>query len=322
MNNTQKILVAIGVGVGVAFIYNRYKKGKPTTGSNATIKKENVNLQLPEETASANMSREEKEEYILDKVSATPQEVSSGFEGVRFVWNPNIEKMYPIGTIEEGQQPTFGEIFNSAEGDVLADIPSSVENAESSLKDLTDQELELIFRITKIMNENPSITSEEKAISQMGISNPNIVKLVRQKLRKRLNDIKIMKKDRNWRAKWESRKEKRRNRRKEFSEKMGFDKELFDRQVLKSCGGRFRSKADRKKCVEKVANKMRSRLRTDVRAEISSAPVSVKEEVNNTRQKSFSQQVINRKEGGMFAGHRWDGESNKHIESLVDAGLV
>lgn len=326
MNNTQKILVAIGVGVGVAFIYNRYKKGKPTTGSNATIKKANVNLQLPEETATANMSREEKEEFILDSVSATPQETSSGFEGVRFVWNPNIEKMYPVGTIEEGQQPTFGEIYNSAEGiTATAGAVSSVSVAEKYLKDLTDQEIELLFRITKKMKENPSIMSEEDAVKELNITNPNIMKVVKS-LKKRLNDIKIMKKDANWNANWESRKETRRKRRTQFSEKMGFDKDVFDKQTRKSCGLPPRlgkgNRANYKKCVQTLADKMRSRVKSEVATAVANAPVSEKDMINNARQKSFSQQVTNRKEGGMFAGHRWDGESNKQIESLVDAGLV
>jgi hypothetical protein len=326
MNNTQKILVAIGVGVGVAFIYNRYKKGKPTTGSNATIKKANVNLQLPEETATANMSREEKEEFILDSVSATPQETSSGFEGVRFVWNPNIEKMYPVGTIEEGQQPTFGEIYNSAEGiTATAGAVSSVSVAEKYLKDLTDQEIELLFRITKKMKENPSIMSEEDAVKELNITNPNIMKVVKS-LKKRLNDIKIMKKDANWNANWESRKETRRKRRTQFSEKMGFDKDVFDKQTRKSCGLPPRlgkgNRANYKKCVQTLADKMRSKVKSEVATAVANAPVSEKDMINNARQKSFSQQVTNRKEGGMFAGHRWDGESNKQIESLVDAGLV
>jgi hypothetical protein len=326
MNNTQKILVAIGVGVGVAFIYNRYKKGKPTTGSNATIKKADVNLQLPEETATANMSREEKEEFILDSVSATPQETSSGFEGVRFVWNPNIEKMYPVGTIEEGQQPTFGEIYNSAEGiTATAGAVSSVSVAEKYLKDLTDQEIELLFRITKKMKENPSIMSEEDAVKELNITNPNIMKVVKS-LKKRLNDIKIMKKDANWNANWESRKETRRKRRTQFSEKMGFDKDVFDKQTRKSCGLPPRlgkgNRANYKKCVQTLADKMRSKVKSEVATAVANAPISEKDMINNARQKSFSQQVTNRKEGGMFAGHRWDGESNKQIESLVDAGLV
>ena len=337
MNNTQKILIAIGVGVGVAYIYNRYRKGKATKTSTATGKQANGSFQLPEETATADMSREEKEEYILDTASATPQEVSSGFEGVRFVWNPTIEKMYPVGTITEGKQPTYGEIFNSAEGVTAsagaikiattnAGAISSVENAEKSLSDLTDQELELLFRISKKMRENPSVMSEEDAVRELGITNPNIIKIVRLKLKKRLNDIKIMKQDANWNAKWESRKENSKKRRKEFSDKMGFEKDAFDKQVRSTCGLPPRrgqgNKASYKKCVQNLANQMRSSVKTEIRSELSSAPVSVKDEINNSRQKSFTKQVTNRTEGGMFAGKRWDGESNQRIESLVDAGLV
>lgn len=326
MNNTQKILVAVAVGVGVAYIYKRYKKPKTTTGTNESSKGALISPD-PNATSNTQLTREEKEEFILDNVSATPTEMTSGFEGTKFVWNPIIEKMYPVGTITEGQQPTYGEIFNSAEGEMVADIPNSVKNAVSALKSLNDDELELLYQITKTMTENPSVKSEEDALSKIGVTNPNIIKIFTQKLKKRLNDIKIMKKDSNWGLEWKSCKEKRKNRRKEFSDKMGFDKESFDYQVRKSCGqpkGRLgeKNKAQYKKCVESVAYKMRSKIKTEVREEVSSAPVAVKSEISDARQESFKDQVINRVDGGMFAGKRWDGESNKQIESMVDARLV
>jgi hypothetical protein len=326
MNNTQKILLAVGVGIGVGYVYKKYYyKGKSTTKTNSpstTTTKES--FQLPEESVASNLSREEKEEFILDNVSASPQEISSGFEGVRFVWNPTIEKMYPVGTIQEGYEPTFGEVFNSAEGDVVADIPNSVENAEVSLKDLNDNELELLYRITKTMSNSPSIKSEEDAVKEMGITNPNIIKIVRQKLKKRLNDIKIMKKDANWKSKWSERKEKRKKRRNDFKEKMGFDKNDFDRVVAKKCGRKPKKGqvAQYKKCVETIADKMRSDIKNAVRSEISSAPVSLKDDLNNSRQKSFAKQMTNRSTGGIYGGERWDGESNAYVESLVDKGLV
>ena len=67
---------------------------------------------------------------------------------------------------------------------------------------------------------------------------------------------------------------------------------------------------------------MRSQAKSQVATAVASAPISEKDRINNRRQKSFTKQVTNRTEGGMFAGHRWDGESNRDIESLVDAGLV
>lgn len=329
MNNTQKLLLAVGVGIGVGYIYKKfYYKGKSTTKTNSpstTTTKES--FQLPQESVVSDLTREEKEEFILDNVSATPQEVSSGFEGVRFVWNPKLNKMYPVGTIEEGQEPTFGEIFNSAEGErrMASPILQSVENAEKSLNDLNEQEIELLFRIVKKMKENPSITSEEDAVKEMGITNPNIIKSVRQKLKKRLNDIKIMKGDVNWREKWAERKEKRKKRRKDFKNKLGIKKDSFDKIALKKCGRKplFKSKmASYKKCVESLANSISSKIKNEVRAEVSSAPVSVKNEINNERQKSFAEQMTNRSSGGIYGGARWDGESNAYVENLVDKGLV
>lgn len=326
MNKTQKILIAIGVGVGVAYLYKRYKKGKSTTGKTTTDTTKSVTgtLDLPEEAVASNLSREEKEEFILDNVSATPQEVSSGFEGTRFVWNPTYERMYPVGTIQEGKEPTFGEIFESAEGDKVANIAESVAVAESCLKDLNDQEIELLYRITKTMKNTPSVKSEEDAIKEMGITNPNIIKVVRQKLKKRLNDIKIMKRDSDWNEKWSNRKDIRKKRRDDFKQKMGFDKNDFDRVVAKKCGRKPQKGkvAEYKKCVEIVADAMRSQMKDSVRSEVSSAPVSVKDDLNNRRQKTFSEQIVNRRSGGMFRGQRWDGESNAYVENLVDKGLV
>jgi len=321
MNNTQKILVAVALGVGVAYIYKRYKKGN--AGTNESPKGALISPD-PNATANVQLTREEKEEFILDNVSATPQEMTSGFEGVHFVWNPNIEKMYPVGTIQVGQEPTFGEIFNSAEGESNSNL-NSVAVALSSLKSLNDDEIEVLYQVTKTMSENPSIKSDEDALSKLGITNPNIIKVFSEKLKKRLNDIKIMKKDSKWNYSWKSLKEKRKNRRKEFSDKMGFDKDSFDKQIRKSCGQKPRGlmgQAKYKKCVQSVADKMRSEIKSEVREELSSAPVSVKEDFNIARQESFKNQVTNRVDGGMFAGKRWDGESNKQIESMVDAKLV
>ena len=175
-----------------------------------------------------------------------------------------------------------------------------------------------------LFKQNPSITSEEDAVKEMGVTNPNVIKVVRQKLKKRLNDIKIMKKDANWNAKWNERKEKRKKRRNEFKEKMGFNKDRFDKITAKKCGRKPRKGqvAQYKKCVETIADAMRSKIKGNIRAEVSNAPVSVKDAINNRRQKSFAKQMTNRSTGGIYGGERWDGESNAYVENLVDKGLV
>lgn len=325
MNNTQKILIAIGVGVGVAYLYNRYKKGKTTKATTNSTKMAQGSFELPKEKEPTAMSREEKEEYILDNVSATPKELASGFEGTRFVWNPTIGKMYPVGTIEMGEEPAYADaVFLSAEGDILVEIPQSVEKAENVLKDLNDQELELLFRIVKKQNQNPSILTEEDAVKEMGVTNPKVLQVVKSKLKKIANDIKILKKDATWKERWNARKDMRKKRRKDFRKKMGFDKPVFDIQVAKICGRKPKrgKKAEYKKCVESVADAIRKDIKSTIREEVSESPVATKELLDKNRQRAFQEQITNRRTGAMFGGHRWDGESNAYVENLVDKGLA
>jgi hypothetical protein len=112
---------------------------------------------------------------------------------------------------------------------------------------------------------------------------------------------------------------------KDFKDKLGVNKDSFDKLALKKCGRKplFKSKmASYKKCVESLANGISSKIKNEVRQEISSAPVSVKNEINNERQKSFAKEITNRSSGGIYGGERWDGESNAYVENLVDKGLV
>lgn len=328
MNNTQKILIAIGVGVGAGYLYNRYMRKGTTLKSLATSSNTPTTIQVPESIV-GDMSREEKEEYILDNAFSTNQEDVSGFEGTRFVWNPTIGKMYPVGTIEVGQTPAYVDyVFSSADANnvnsVASSVPNAVDNACMILKELNDQELELLYQVVKKQQENPSIKNDEEALKEMGVTNENIFKVFRKKLKKRLNDIKILKKDKGWNAKWSEKKNKRVKRRNDFKERMGFDKSIFDKEVARVCGRKPKvgRKAEYKKCVQSVAKSISSKIKTEVRDEVSNSPVSVKDKITQERQQSFRKQVVNRRSGGMFAGHRWDGESNNYIESLVDNGIA
>lgn len=323
MNKTQKILIAVGVGVVGAYLYKRYRDKKaPASKKMADAKLEDAK---PVEKV-GELSRDEKEEFIIEKVGATPKEDASGFEGTRFVWNPVYGRMYPVGTIVEGQEPAYVDsVFLSAEGDVVADIPKSVEIAEKSLSELSDDEIELLYKVVKLQDEKPSV-SDNDAVKELGVTNPKALALFEMKLKKVLNDIKIMKKDKSFGDKWSIRKEKRKKRRQAIKEKLGINKSDFDKVAKKVCGRRptmSRSKlAQYKKCVEGVANKMRSEISSEVREAVATAPVSVKSEVSDERQSQFKKQVVGRREGGMFTGKRWDGESNAYVENLVDKGLI
>ncbi len=333
MNKTQKILLAIGVGVGVAYLYRRYmmpKKSASATITDADIS--TVTTTTPSTTSETEpKSRSEKEEYILDNAMASETETMSGMDGVSFVFNPKLGKFYPKGTLTYGEEPAYYEsIFYSADGDMKTNVPNAVENAESTLANMTDQELELAYRIVKYCKENPDARGNmEKVITGMNITNPRLIEFINKKLNKRLNDIKIAKKDASWKEKWANKKEMRKKRRKDFFDKVGVKKDIYDKAVEKSCGKRKRNVrlsanaiAKYRQCSENVAKKLRDEAKNQIRDAVSNAPVSTKAEISEMRQKQFARQLTNRRIGGVFAGKRWDKKSNNYTETLVSEGLV
>jgi len=333
MNKTQKILLAIGVGVGVAYLYRRYmmpKKSASATITDADIS--TVTTTTPSTTSETEpTSRSEKEEYILDNAMASETETMSGMDGVSFVFNPKLGKFYPKGTLTYGEEPAYYEsIFYSADGDMKTNVPNAVENAESTLANMTDQELELAYRIVKYCKENPDARGNmEKVITGMNITNPRLIQFINKKLNKRLNDIKIAKKDASWKEKWANKKEMRKKRRKDFFDKVGVKKDIYDKAVEKSCGKRKRNVrlsanaiAKYRQCSENVAKKLRDEAKNQIRDAVSNAPVSTKAEISEMRQKQFARQLTNRRIGGVFAGKRWDKKSNNYTETLVSEGLV
>ena len=329
MNKTQKILLAIGVGVGVAYLYRRYMM--PKKSASATITDADVSAIATKTSETDPKSRSEKEEYILDNAMASETETMSGMDGVAFVFNPKLGKFYPKGTLTYGEEPAYYEsIFYSADGDMKTNVPNAVENAESTLANMTDQELELAYRIVKYCKENPDARGNmEKVITGMNITNPRLIEFINKKLNKRLNDIKIAKKDASWKEKWANKKEMRKKRRKDFFDKVGVKKDIYDKAVEKSCGKRKRNVrlsanaiAKYRQCSENVAKKLRDEAKNQIRDAVSNAPVSTKAEISEMRQKQFARQLTNRRIGGVFARKRWDKKSNNYTETLVSEGLV
>jgi len=313
MNKTQKILLAIGVGVGVAYFYRRYMM--PKKSASATITDADISSTTTTTSETDPKTRSEKEEYILDNAMASETETMSGMDGVKFVWNPKLGKFYPTGTLTEEQEPAYYEsIFYSADGDVKTNVPNAVENAESTLANMTDQELELAYRIVKYCKENPDARGDmNKVIKGMNITNPRLIEFINKKLNKNLNDIKIAKKDASWNQKWADKKEKRKQKRKEFFDRTGVDKDTFNKAVEKNCGKRKRNvrlSADKvakyRQCSENVGNKLREKAKKEVRNAVDNSSVSKKSEITEIRQNQFANQVTNRSTGGMYAGKRWD----------------
>ena len=64
---------------------------------------------------------------------------------------------------------------------------------------------------------------------------------------------------------------------------MGFNKDRFDKITAKKCGRKPRKGqvAQYKKCVETIADAMRSKIKGNIRAEVSNAPVSAQVSVSS-----------------------------------------
>ena len=332
MNKTQKIALAIGVGIGVAYLYRKYMMPKKATAVTDN-KTDNKTVVATPTTSMVTepKNRAEKEEYIIDNAMASQSEMMSGMDGVKFVFNPQLGKFYPTGTLTIGEEPAYMQnVFSSANGEVKANLPNAVAIAERSVKSMNDEELELAYLIVKYCKENPSSTNDmQKAITGLNITNPRLIEFINKKLSKKLNDIKIAKKDVSWDKNWSMRKESRKKARKDFFDKVGVDKDVYDKAVAKVCGvlkpnARYTAEkiAGHRQCSENVATKLRKMTQNKTRKLVDEAPVEVKSDIANLRQKQFQQQVVNRSTGGMFAGERWDGNDNTYTETLVSEGLT
>jgi hypothetical protein len=211
MNNTQKILLAGLVGGGLAYLWNKSRK-KPYVDTTPSYKPMPLGTGLVDDSELT--TRDEKVNYIIDNAEANFKEEMSGFAGVSFQWNPVLNKMYPVGTIVEGVEPQYiDDVFYGAEGQ--SDDPSA--EAESIVESMTDDEIDLAYRLTKYRLNNPSAISEEQAMKELSGNNfnENVLILVKQKIKPKLNDVKALKKHPVFAQKWALRKEKRKGKKDE-----------------------------------------------------------------------------------------------------------
>jgi hypothetical protein len=98
MNKNTKIIIGIGIGLGVAYwLYN--KKGKDAKKKSSLAPATSV--AISDAINEKPVTREEQIAYILENTEANATEQTSGFEGVKFVWNKDFEKYYPVEQLEK-----------------------------------------------------------------------------------------------------------------------------------------------------------------------------------------------------------------------------
>jgi|688.fasta_scaffold25427_12 hypothetical protein len=305
MNKNTKIIIGIGIGLGVAYwLYN--KKGKDAKKKSSLAPATSV--AISDAINEKPVTREEQIAYILENTEANATEQTSGFEGVKFVWNKDFEKYYPVGTIREGKMPAYADaVFNAFEGDEDKDPTDS---AMASLDDLSDNEIKLAYNLVKYRKNNPSAISEEEAFKQIGGNDPKIIDLIKSKIKPRLNDIKIVKNHPKWSERWDNKKKSL--------------KSLINKAM--KCGRRPINKnkvALWKKCIEGTSRKQAlSKPKVGVATATDLSTVKGKEAFSQKRQKSFANQITNRDSGGIFAGKRFDGKNNTYEETIVRQGIV
>lgn len=330
MNRNTKIILGIGVGVGLAYLLYGRKKTAPKTAvapKSAPKLSEEVetDIDVPDEdevdVLEMGDTRDEQIAYILDNVDTNIKEEASGFEGTKFVWNPKLGRYYPVGVIHEGRMPNYADsVFYG-----FADEDEPVQDAVESLSDLSDKEVLLAFNLVKYRRKSPKAISEEEAVKEISTGDPKIIEIVRTRIVPRLNDIKVLKKRPNWRKNWAERRKKVRELVAEKSRVCGKrPADPKNRKEYRQCLRRVGKSQKGQPIFVSMKTKMKSRsnerlnnrkARQEKRNSFSGV------EYNDLRQQEFSNEVTNRMAGGIFAGRRFDGRSNNAEETLVREGF-
>jgi hypothetical protein len=222
LTKNQKILLGIGVGVGLAWFFLSNGKGKKSQNNSNGVADNSTDLAKP-----LAKTREEKIEAILESVEATESETMTGFSGDRFEFDPTIGYAIPIGEVDiEGagnemiisREGNFAnEIYFNADGE---ETDNPVEGAIAELNELTDMELDLIYACVMAKKQNPNVSISE-IVAQVPVEERKKGELSTF-LKKKMNDVKSIKKSPRWKMFWSNRRKdrakfrnyfKRRNRR-------------------------------------------------------------------------------------------------------------
>jgi hypothetical protein len=348
MNKTTKILLGVGLGVGVAvYLYNRNKKSTAKSGS---VSSDDSSDAISDVLEGKLDSREEQIAYIIENTDANSVEQSSGFDGVEFKWNPKLGAFYPQGTLTVGDEPKYMDsVFYSADG-TATDDPAV--KAEDILESMTDEEIKLAYNLVKYRKNNPSAISEEDAFREIGGKDPKIVNVITTRIKPKLNDIKILKKNPKFKERWNERKKRfggllkkvrKCGRRPILKRKRDAWNKCIDsvnqsngttgrktvkdlREAQKRCGRRpilpNKLKAWKECASQSQRQQATGQVAKSVEGKSDFLGLSEKEKFNQQRQMKFANEVTNRQSGALFGGHRWDGRSNDYEENIVRKGIL
>lgn len=278
LTKNHKIFLGLVVGAATAFLLN--KRSKTTTGG--TVAQRTPVSNGSTDSTEEPTTREGKIEYILANTDTTATDEQSGFSGDRFQYDPMLGYALPTGKVDvtnSGGEMTIGkegnlanEVFFNADGEATDD--PTVE-ADAIINELTDEEVDLAYKMVKAKKNNPNLTTTEVA-DKLGWGD-GAKATWKEIIRARINDIKSLKKSPVWKAKWEARKQR-------------FAKRINQKVANGASQESITQKIEQKG--ERLENRLENRLG-----------------MKNRNRASFQDEIINRKSGQMWGGHRSDGQS-------------
>lgn len=272
LTNNHKILLGLVVGGGVAWLLSRRNSSSASTDA--------ISSSAPEE-----LSREDKVDFIIENIGTSNQDESSGFSGERFEYDPRLGYALPIGKVQETRASSemtlmkegnlANEVFFNADGEETDD---PVEEAESILSELTDQELNIAFKVARARKNNPNLN--EEALIKIANLNKEGQGIFLGLIKEKMNDVKGLQKSPNW--------------------KKGIARRQEMRQKMKGMSKDER-KAFRMTFLENLRAKRKAR-RQERRGQTQESGMK-----KRPARASFKDEIINRQSGAMWGGYRNDG---------------
>lgn len=297
LTNNNKILLGLAIGGGIAWLLTRKKSATNTSTTSTTSNTSNT-------VKPKDLTREEKIDFIIGTIEPNATEEKTGFSGERFEYDPKLGYALPIGTVDvvsaggEIVLPREGnlaqEVFFNADGEPTSD---PTDEAEDVLDELTDEQLNVAFKVAQARVNNPNVTDDAIIeISNLGQRNQEKLELIKQKL----NDLKALSRNSLWKIALQRRNKRRRELRKELmsmtkAERRAYRKKQQDR---------------RKSRQQRRASRQRKQQRFQARQQRRGQSMGQPKPLfgGGNKRPRFTDEVVNRKKGSMWGGYRNDGK--------------
>ena len=237
LTKNYKIIIGVGLaGAGLWWYMNKGKKGSEGAVTPSPEDKDTLDTATTPSVDTGTKeptTREEKENYVIENTTSSTVEDSTGFDGDRFQFDPTVGYEMPVGKVKSTNEgDTFDinmpsddafDVMSSADGEFnseyddlddyddgydifygIDDEPTDnpVAEAKAIVQSLDDAELGKAVQVVKTIKSDPSKIQSE-VLSTL-VANESL----KEKISRLLNDVKVLKKQPDWKAMYEQEKAK------------------------------------------------------------------------------------------------------------------